>query len=157
MAISTNVFSFTPTYVETEKYKVKTSKQYANQNNPRYCKFETRYNNSKEVIELRAGVVGSPVDYFGWNMELKMNEFPLVEGFRKEFKTPGVTTMVLTYEKGILKFFKHKESKVWNRLYPFSIVIDSELTSPKAFKAVMEGYETTPFGLKKHVKEQCHF
>jgi len=119
--------SFVPTYSDTDSFSVKTSRAYAGQNNPRYCRYETRFNESKNVIEMRVGVVGSPVDYFGWNMPINPKDLPLSVGFTKEYRTPGVTGMVMSYDGKTLTFKKIKNDQVWNRLYPFSVEVDANL------------------------------
>jgi hypothetical protein len=149
---------FVPTRVETTNFKTKNSRMFPHNREPRICKFETRLNTNKDVIELRMGAVGSAVDYFGWNLFLTKEEFPLKAGFKKVFATPGVSTMELTYDGQILKFALQKGSPVWNRLYPFSLSVDPELMNPKKLNATMEGFETNALGrLVKHVQQTCFF
>jgi len=144
--------------IKTDKFSVKTSKQYARQNNPRYCRFKTEIDKENNQLKIRIGVVGSPVDYFGWNMPIDLQDLPLVEGFSKNYKSPGTTGMVMSYSDGTLRFKRMKDQNIFHRLYPFSIKIDPELKKPKLFKAVMEGYERTTLGtLKKHVQAKCFF
>ncbi len=45
------LLAFEPQYVETQSYKVETSRQYESQNAPRFCRFETRLDESKSVIK----------------------------------------------------------------------------------------------------------
>jgi hypothetical protein len=144
--------------IETDHFSVKTSKQYARQNNPEYCRYKTRVNQETNQLEIRVGVVGSPVDFFGWNMPIDLQELPLTDGFRKEYKSPGVTVMVMTYANNILTFKRMKNENVWNRLYPFKLKIDPSLSKPTFFQGDMMGYERTVFGgLKKHVSAKCNF
>jgi hypothetical protein len=153
-----SVMAFEPQYIETKNFKVKTSKEYQRQNNPRYCRFQTNLDDSNKAIDLRIGVVGSPVDYFGWNMQIDLADLPLKEGYEKVFKSPGTTGMILTYKNGVLEFKRIKSEQVWNRLYPFSIKVGSNLDSPKNFKGSMEGFQRTALGsLKKHVVQSCNF
>jgi hypothetical protein len=149
---------FVPTLVETTNFKAKHSRMFSNNREPRICKFESRLNTKKDVIELRMGVVGSPVDYFGWNMFLTKEEFPLKAGFEKIFAGPGTATMILTYDGQNLKFALQKGSTAWNRLFPFTLSVDPELMNPKKLTATMEGFETNSSGrLIKHVQQTCHF
>lgn len=153
-----SAFSSDEVLVETNNFSVKTSKQFARQNNPRFCRFKTEINIDTRQIKIRVGVVGSPVDYFGWNMPIDLQDLPLTEGYSRKYKSPGVTGMIMTYTNGTLTFKKMKSEKAWNRLYPFSLKIDSNLKSPKSFKGSLEGYERTIFGrLKKHVVAKCNF
>jgi len=153
-----NAYSAEEVYIKTDGYSVKTSKQFRRSNNPQFCRFETKINKEKNQLELRVGVIGSPASFFGWNMPINLQDLPFVEGFTREYKSAGVTGMVMTYSNGTLNFKKIKSEKVWNRLYPFSIRIDANLTSPKAFKGTLMGYERTTFGsLKKHVQSKCDF
>jgi len=155
---SLSAFSFTPIYKETENFKVKVSKKYRDQNHPRFCKFETFLSKDKKSIKLKMGVVGSPVDYFGWNMQIDLNELPLKKGFVKRFKTPGVTGMMLSYDGTSLKFEKMEDEAVWNNLYLFEVQIDPSLESPKSLTAVMQGFDKDIFGrFRKHVKSTCEF
>jgi hypothetical protein len=151
-------YEFVPTVVETTNFKAKNSRTFSTNRQPKLCKFETRLNDKKDIIELRMGVVGSPVDYFGWNMFLTKNEFPLRVGFKKIFASPGASTMILSYNGQTLKFAFQKGSSVWNRLFPFSISVDPELKNPRELTATMEGFERNALGLLvKHVQQTCHF
>lgn len=149
---------FSPTYLETTDFRIKNSRGFPNHQQPRLCKFETRFNERKNVIELRIGVVGSPVDYFGWNMPLKKEEFPLKKGFTKYYSAPGTTVMIVYYDGKTLSFKRNKNDSVFTRLYPFSIEVDSHLLRPGKFKGTMEGFEANSFGqLKKHIVQNCRF
>lgn len=155
---SSFAFGLNTTYVKTNKFKVKTSKQYSRINNPKFCKFETIIKEDDNQVIIKAGVVGSPIDYFGWNMPINVQDLPLVDGFTKIYKTPGVTGMIMTYKDGLLTFKNVEDEQVWNRLYNFSVEINPSLTTPKKFKASLEGFERTAFGkLKKHVVQSCSF
>ncbi len=150
--------AFEPVYKEARSYTNKVSRQFKRGNNPQFCRFETKFDEEKQEIKIKVGVVGSRVDYFGWNAPISIKEFPLKKGFKKIFKIPGVTGMLMTYDGKTLNFQKLKSEKVWNRLYPFSIEIDSKLLNPKRFRGRLEGFERTYFNrLKKHVSQTCLF
>lgn len=157
LLMSLTALAFEPIYKEAQSYSNKVSNQFSNMNNPRFCRVETSFIEEKNAIKISAGVVGSPVDYFGWNALIDIKDFPLKEGYRKVFKEPGVTGMVLSYDGNALKFEVLEGEQVWNRLYPFEIQIDSKLLKPKYFVGVMKGFERGPFGLKKHVRQKCKF
>jgi hypothetical protein len=151
--------TFSPIKVQTAKFKMKTSREFTpNRDELTSCQIQTTLNAEKSLIEFRMGIVGSEVSYFGWDMNIALSEFPLKAGFKKIFKTPGVSGMILTYDGSKLNFEWDKATGLWNRLYPFSLTIDPELKSPKKFEGRLEGYEMTIFGKpKKHIVQTCDF
>lgn len=149
--------AFEPVYIKTGDFKVKASRYFREQKPEQHCKFQTRFNERKGVIEVRIGVVGSAVSYFGWDMPIQLNEYPLQAG-TKIYKIPGVTGMVMNYDGKTLTFEKMRGERVWNRIYEFSIEIDPELRNPGKFKGVLKGFDRGPLGgLRKHVQQTCHF
>ena len=156
LLLSLNSFAFEPVYKETQKFKIKVGKRWSH--NSKFCKFETRFDYENNQIQIRAGIVGSPVDFFGWNAPLDPKDFPLRSDFKKIYAVPGSSSMVLTYDGKTLRFKLESGEEVWNRLYPFSIEIDPNLQNPKYFSATMEGFETSSFGKpKKHIIQKCWF
>lgn len=150
-------YSFEPSYLETSKLKHRVSKKFKKGVKYKKCRFETRLN-EEDQIEIRMGVINSPVSYFGWDAPIEMSDFPLKTGFRKVYTDFGLTKMVLTYDGTTLRFNRLKDEKVYNVLYPFEIVVDPTLTKIKSFKATMKGYDTNIFGQpKKHVVQSCIF
>lgn len=156
LASAFSTLAFEPIYKETNSFRNRVARGWSAQNDPKHCKFETFIKNNQ--VNIRAGIVGSPVDYFGWNAPIELEELPLKVGFKKVYATAGTTAMELSYDGKVLTFQKVKSAQVWNRLFPFSIEIDPNLSNPKVFKGTMEGYESARFGgLKKHVSQKCNF
>ncbi len=158
LLLAFNVMAFGPIEVETQDYKNRVTKEWRSQNDPKFCRVLTRQSSDGQSIELRLGVVGSPISYFGWNAPIAMEDFPLVDGFYKEYKSLGQTTMVMTYKDSVLKFEPKEDAKIWNRIYRFELTVDSNLRTPTRLETSLLGYERNLFGkLKKHIVQKCKF
>jgi hypothetical protein len=149
---------FKPVRLETNQFDVSDSKKFRNTSELTSCHFVTSFNKKENVIELKVGVNGSAVNYFGWNMPLAPHDLPLKTDFMKIYEVDGNTTMILTYDGRKLSFQRNKKEIAWNTLYPFELEVDPYLQNPGHFKARVEGYEYNRLGqLKVHLKQECYF
>ncbi len=151
--------SFAPVTVKTNKYKLYESAGFkSDEVDHKECAVATSLNQSGEAILLRMGVIGSTASYFGWDMEIPLKDFPLKKGYQKTFATPGLSTMLLTYNGIELKFQWLRKSGLWNMIYPFTLTTDAELKVIKSFKGNLQGYDTNIFGNPvNHISEECQF
>lgn len=154
----TEAKSFEPVYVETTDFKFWSSKQFPQRYEPYACRYEAKLNEGKNKIEITIGILGSSIDYFGWDVPLSPVDLPLKEGFRKEIKEPGETKMILTYKEGVLTWEHQKNAEILTRLYVFSLKIDPELSRPEKFEGKILGHDLNYFGRPKmHLKQNCNF
>lgn len=159
-SLSSLADSFVALHAETPKYTIKADAEFQRLigTDLKNCAVTLNLNAEKTAIEFKMGILGSNFEYFGWDMYLPLEDFPLRTGYSKEFKTPGMSTMLLQYDGTTLSFHFLKRDGLWNTIHPFELKIDSHLTTPHSLKASLEGYETDFLGRpKKHVIEQCNF
>lgn len=151
--------SFSPVVVKTNKYKLYESAGFkSDEADHKECAVATSLNQSGDAILFRMGVIGSTASYFGWDMEIPLKDFPLKKGYQKTFATPGLSTMLLSYDGTQLKFQWVHKSGLWNMIYPFTLTVDSELKTVKSFKGNLMGYDTNIFGNPvNHISEDCQF
>lgn len=144
--------------VKTDRYFTWASPKFKTKSQPEYCQFKQYFNQDKNEFNIRVGVVGSSVSYFGWDISIKPEEYPLEEDFEKEIRKAGTTTMILKYSKGKLTLRKKAGEQVWNLLYPFTLEIDPYLEKPGVFTSKVLSYESYIFGVSKvQFLSRCQF
>jgi len=149
--------SFTPIRVDTNQYKLWRKKPISVEHLST-CRVESALNETGDAILLQIGILGSTYDYFGWDMPIPLSDFPLVTGYHHEYRVPGMPHMNLDYNGKTLMLSLEKKSPVFTMIFPFSLEINSNLTTPKVFKGVVAGYEIGPFGNPvKQIAEECYF
>jgi hypothetical protein len=155
---STFASSFTPISVDTTKFKMKTSNEFRTQvgANHTACRVLTRFNQELDAIEFRMGILNSNFDYFGWDMNIPMSDFPLTAGYSRELYLGG-TPMILSFDGTKLSFEMKKQDALYTRIFPFELIIDGELQTPKSFKGSMAGWEMAFGKPKVHVSQECIF
>lgn len=148
---------FTNVNVSTTNFTSKEASGWTSRQTPSHCRVDIQLNEETGMLKFRMGIVGSVFDAFGWNMEMPVSALPLASNYEQVVAVPGNTTMIISYDGKTLTFKRDKNDKVWNTMYPFSLVVDANLQNPKSFKGIIEGYQRGPFGLKQHVKQECKF
>ena len=148
---------FTPVSFGTESYKLWRRTPVANQHIT-FCHFDSALNEAGDAIILQLGIEGSDYDYFGWDMPIPLNDFPLKSGYHHEYRVPGMAKMNLDYDGKTLNFSWVKKTPLFTVIFPFSIEIDPNLTMPKLFKGIVAGYEKDMFGHPiRKISEECTF
>ncbi len=151
---------FSPMKKETTQFKLWSESTFNHGSTGNYerCKFESRFSQDSSAIELRMGIEGSNYDYFGWDMNIPLSDFPLKDGYHAEFKPAGGTWMALDYRGNKLSLSFMKKNGLWTMIFPFELVIDANLTDPKSFNGTVAGFDKDLFGNpKKHMTQKCTF
>lgn len=151
---------FTPSTSETTQFKYWADRANSMNDGREYhsCHYESRMNKDGTGIELKIGVPGTNNDFFGTDLIISENEYPLKEGFYKEFIVIGSSSMYLKYNHGLLEFKFLKDRGLWSQIYPFTLEVDPFLAHPKKFSGKMQGYERNILGQPKtHVTVDCEF